>query len=721
MRLLTLIQSLDAPARAALVQRHRVELSSAKRLPEAEQIARAICKSERIADFDSWPSNLRAAASILAAQRSGLPRLELPGGVLRLLQWDLVFPLGDRAERVVMPTVFRAQLPVMPGEGRARARALVATASEEVLSQVWHGLPDRPRGPWPLRVEGVLEHLERREAINAAIATLNVDEQRLLAAIESRGGELSVDSLLRLGADAQRHASREPLPRTSRAFALVRAGLLWPIGERTYVLPEEVASLVGSRRRKAANRAQAKGRERLRTEAVEVGRARLGEDVGLRVAGLLAGLASHGAWPPGARGVARSSLTRAASRTGLETKQAEMLVALVRGGALIERGVAIEELGAQLFHAWCSGSGWDDGRFVGDGFRIALHHGRLPSPTALLRDIVLEELVALPLEGFVAVTALVDVVLKDPRVGTMEHLLAEARRLAPDVFRADLAEIAFAIVECGLAGLGAIDTCRGADGDMLMRLSPRARKWHRAEDDSAPLRRSDGDRDADGATAASSTAPGRRTEDGIGRKGAVPLGDGEPSASQPWARRTGPNRFDVARGARLGPLVRAARVLEAHTDGLALVLVASVEGFRRALRHGHSVESIRERLAELEGGAGLAAVEHDGDGELADILAAAVGAYDPLPFSAAGGFLWVDDPALLGRLAQLPGLSTLLAPRSPPGGLLLAAGVTMDELEGALASLGVELAVADPPAAARPAARPAAARPAPRKQGRRRS
>src|SRR5690606_27473077 len=199
MRLADALAALDARSFERLCRRRGIAIDGKKRLAPAEQAARQLAEHPRTVALEELPEPSQKVAWLLATAREGAPRLELGGGVLPLIERDLVFPVPGDAARVAMPAEFRVQLPLGSGEDRTSARALLAIQDEETWSLLGtQMLGRRPVGPAPLWMGAVLERLESPAGIAEILSGLSPKQRRLLEAIEARGGQLETDELLEL-------------------------------------------------------------------------------------------------------------------------------------------------------------------------------------------------------------------------------------------------------------------------------------------------------------------------------------------------------------------------------------------------------------------------------------------------------------------------------------------------------------------------------------------
>jgi len=150
-----------------------------------------------------------------------------------------------------------------------------------------------------------------------------------------------------------------------------------------------------------------------------------------------------------------------------------------------------------------------------------------------------------------------------------------------------------------------------------------------------------------------------------------------------------PSRFLDTHALRVGPAARIAEVvaLSPFTEIGAVTghldLLVTPAGVARALGAGIEAELMRTRLESL---APLPDPVHR-------LLAQASTVLGRAEFVPSQGFLWVDDPEVRELLRTRRQSADLFVDPSPPGGLLIAAGVDLDRLARRCRALGVEVLV----------------------------
>jgi hypothetical protein len=639
MLLVDVLASLDAKRFERLCRRRGVRIDERKRLSDAEQAARQLADWARVVRIAELPEPARSVAHFLATHGEGADRRELGGGVLPLMEQDLVFAVPGAPERVAMPADYRVQLAPHPGEDRASARALLAMQSEEVQTQLGAQLLGRrPVGPAALWLGRVLERLESPKRLEALLGELSPKQRRLLEAVEARGGQLETDELLELEKSPVRVqlAGGAALPTRSASHQLFVRGLLLPRARGLWAVPTEVAERVGAARRAAE---RARRRELLakvaEDEDLSPARARLGEDPGPATVALLAALDARGALPSGPRAVRRSVLEAVAREVGVGAVTAEMLVVLARAAGARTARAELRDLGALLFRTWREGGAWDEARVDADVHRAREEVARAPTPTRGLREVLLELLEAMPAERFAPVDEVSRTAARDLRNAGAVRLLERAAGRRRDAFEMEPVAVVRRVALESLPGLGAVDRGR-VEGREVIRLSIRARRWLAGE------RHGSGDE----------------------------------------ARWAGGGRLRVGGAARVGDVLAAAAGAHALVAEGGLSLRVDADSAARGLERRLSADELRERLEALASPLDPAAERALVAAERDRVRVRAVAVSALLP---------IEDPALRERVASDPELREMLLAEPFDGGLLVRAGVPRTRLARALARLGITL------------------------------
>lgn len=639
MRLVDALAPLDAKRFEQLCRRNGVRIDVRRRLSSVEQAARQLADRPELLDLAQLPAPVRNAAHFLATHATGATRRELGGGVLPLLEQDLVFAVPGAPERVAMPSEYRVQLPPHPGEDRTCARALLSTQPEEVRIQLGvQLLGRRPVGPSALWLGSVLERLESAELLEVLLDELSPKQRRLLEAVEARGGQLETDELLELERSAVRvrMAGGATLPTRSASHALFVRGLLLPLVRGLWTVPTEVAARVGASRR-AAERARRRDLLARVTEDEDLSpaRAELGDDPGPATVALLAGLAARGAMPSGTRGVRRSVLASVAREVGVDRAAAEMWIALARGAGARLEYAELREVGSLLFRTWRDGGIWDEARREPDAHRTSEEVARTPTPTRSLREALLELLDAVPPERFAPVDEVCRAAARDLRSVGAERLLERAVSRHRASFEQDSVSVVRRMACESLWALGAADRGRVA-GREVIRLSVRARRWLAGEC-------------RDGAEA---------------------------------SRWVGNGRLNVGASARIVDVLAAARGAHAIATEGGLSLRVEADTMARVLER-------RVEVSELRGWFETLAAPLDPTAERA--LNAAERRRARVRAVPVSALLRIEDHELMDRVASDPELREMILAQRLETGLLIRAGVPRSRLARALSRLGLQL------------------------------
>lgn len=475
MRLAAALLSLGERPLRTFCEQRGVSVDAGKRLPVAEQAARKLLTPSSLRTIDAWPEPVRRAAAQLAAHRDGVPRAELSGGGLSLLESGLAFVVPTSPNRLMMPAEYRLQIPRTPVDAPRALRVLLPHLDQETV----HALS----GPLGIRLgtsarlftlAEILEALEPEPAIQRSLRSLPPRQARLLAAIEARGDELSTDELLELEQDPARYVGA-PLPRRSASYELLRRGLLLPVGAGVFGLPAEVADVVSRRRRAESEKERGVAARRIRAADRLPRRAVYGLDPSPSVVVLLASLRAQGVVLRPSAGAPRSAVARAARAAAVDPEAAGLLVSLARAGGLLDSTAPVDSLAPTLFDAWRRTGAWDESREPADGYRAGSRLAHVASPIRSLRDVLLELLEALPGEAFTPLEEVLRVASRDLRFASASTVLARARRAAPQAF-VDRPEAALrAMLTVSLPALGMLD--RGGDEEgTLVRLSSLGRR-----------------------------------------------------------------------------------------------------------------------------------------------------------------------------------------------------------------------------------------------------
>jgi hypothetical protein len=285
------------------------------------------------------------------------------------------------------------------------------------------------------------------------------------------------------------------------------------------------------------------------------------------------------------------------------------------------------------------------------------------SPSRALRDIVLDALVSLGVDGWVPYAAFERYVLEDPRIVGIERLLRRwAERLAitepvpPE-------EIVRRVVLESLPVLGVVDL--GSESEMaLLAVNPELSASSNEE--------------------AAKRAVGRSTTLRLTQRGRVYL------AGRTSSTTAEPSSFVDGQVLRVGGAALVAQVLSlAALSDIGRVedtvdLVLSPAAITRAISAGALADEIRDRIEVL-------ATPPD----RWQVLTQASVVVGKASFVPASAFMWIEDPEIRELLRTRRATADLFVDPSPPSGLLVGAGVDLDRLVRKCRGLGVEIEVSN--------------------------
>jgi hypothetical protein len=425
-------------------------IDPAKQLDAIEQAARALCLlPSRL--FESFDPATRTALDALIPAPGMIERQKLGGVALRLVDLGLLHAHPGRPEVLVLPAVYRLQLPGPATEDPHSARALFASLDPESRQEVlttYHGR--RPAAPWPLALEPLLLELESEEQLDVRLSTLDRPGMLALAAIEARGGDIEVGAYLDLCMEPARWSGAR-IPKRGLAFHLMSHGFVVVRGDRI-VMPMEVGARVGRERRATLHQQRAKAIHQTAEREDEPQRAALGEAPGARAMSIR--LESHTE-----KGPTRSSVSKASRRAGLSFDAAHLLATLAQ--AIPLRTQTLTSLGRALVRLWLRGQLWDE---LAEEPRI--RESDVPSPAiALLRSCVIDSLRALPPGRFAERSAVIAAVKSDLRYEGIAR--AHDAHRAREKTGLTLEEGLVRILDVSLRALGLVDAGR----DTSMRLA----------------------------------------------------------------------------------------------------------------------------------------------------------------------------------------------------------------------------------------------------------
>ena len=649
-RLDEILRALPDSELKGLITRMGIRIDAAKRIDTPSQVARALVGLPDVRDPSRLPNASRELLHRIAEAGGVLVVPSLPAGLEPLIARGVVYARKlDKGIELVLPNAFLVQLKSWESEDPRSLRALVAQSSFETMSAIashYLGRPATP--PIALSLELAWEALSDPERLQEEIERLAPVERRLLESIEAVGGEVETQELLDLEREPMRLRSATGVTASRRGagFALERRGFLIPIHPNRHVIPTEVAAIVGAERR----RMREKRREQIRSFVIEEDhaprRARFAADPALLALGLAFAVREPGSEVRPGVGTPRSLLVRLAQRFGRDQEAIGLIAALSRAIGLWDASAAspatppgsleVHELAQLLFATWRRGGAWDEARPEREVLRAAAEN-RDASPISALREMALDALHDLGEGRWVPWEALQGYLAADERIAGVERLVkrwAERSSVEPP----PPLEITRRIALETLPALGILDL-GGVDEDsagLALRLTPRGRAL---------------------------------------LAGTAPNCDGSKS------------KFVDTQALRVGPTARVASVLalapfaELGRVDAELDLILTPPSIARALSVGFDSDGVRARIEAV---APLPET-------ISRILAQASVVIGKASFVGASGFLWIDDVEVRELLRTRRPAAEMFVDPSPPGGLLIEAGVDLERLIRRCRALGVEI------------------------------
>lgn len=682
-RLDNIVRALPDSELASLIRRLGIRVDPQKRIDVPSQVARALVGTPDVRE----PSRLPSASQELfhrVAEAGGLLEVPvLPAGFEILMAKGILFARrSPDGFELVLPYAYLVQMPSWPTEDPRSLRALVAQAPFETVSAIaahYLGRPATP--PIALALEAAWEVLNDTERLAQEIARLPLIEQRLLESIEGMGGEVETTELLDLEREPMRLRNAKGVSTTRRGagFALERRALLIPVHPNRHVVPTEVASIVGAERKRDLEARRATIRGDVLGEDHMPRRAQFARDpAALALALVACARESQGEIKPHV-GTPRSLIVRLAQRLGRSPHSVSLVAALSRALGVWEPtagttasppgSLSLAELSSQIFLAWLNGGAWDEARPDSELLR-APPDQRDPSPIRALREIVLDGLIDLGVDGWVPYVPFERYVVEDPRLGGIDRLL---KRWAERVGAGEplaLAEIVRRIVLESLPVLGVVDLGSESDGMMAaVTLDPESGQPRQlAAGSSTTVRLTPRGRTL---LAMHAGANASRTVVATPRD----LTSAEKSRFvETHVLRVGPSAL-VGNVLSLSFLAEVGRV----EDTIDLVL--SPATVARAISAGAMSDEIRDRIEAI-------APLSDSLSQLLVQASVVIGKASLAPCSA---FLWVDDADVRELLRTRRTTQDLFVEPSPPAGLLVVPGVDFERLVRRCRGLGVEI------------------------------
>jgi hypothetical protein len=647
-----LLEALGPEELALVVARAGIELDAAKRIGERAQVARALAGRVKLRG-NTWTDSEQALLVMLARAGGRARFRSRPAAANALCDGVWLFEKKQPGcVELILPVAYLLQFPPWEGEDPRGIRSLLAHLDRHQAAALtrYHS-PRVVNAPWPIAFEAAFRTLMQPTRVRALMSDLGERERQLLSLIAQYGGEVTTQELLEMERQPLRleTASGASQVRSGAGYELERRGLLLPAKPNRHLVPTEVLEVVTERKRRALALRRAKTRRSLEAQDMTPRRARFAVDPApLAVA--LALLARE--QKPTRAGVATplTIVKRLAKQVGADVDSVALLCALGRRLGLWEpevpRAMVFGDVGYALYDAWQAGALWDEGRLEPEILRNPKAPRQL-SPASQLRVATLEALLELAERCWVPWKVLLDYVLADPRGLGLERQQSRwgARGGGPVV---SPEEIVRRTVMESLATLGAVHVGEADDAGAkradaaggFVRLSDRGRAWLSGE--------------------------------------AVAVGEAVPTSDY-----VSGHTLRIGPGDVVADLVSVASLVELGETRETLDLLVSRSKLDRAFGEGVDRNRIATKLAAL---APLS-------GEVERMLEVAARTDGRAEFASASGFLWVDDPSLLEQIRAKRGLAALFVDPSPPGGLLVSEGVTLDRLTLRCRAVGIEIYV----------------------------
>ncbi|HEX2875668.1 MAG TPA: hypothetical protein VHP33_30660 [Polyangiaceae bacterium] len=658
-RLVDVLRVLPDRELESLIARLKIRTDEAKRIDVPSQVARMLLQLPEIRDTSLLPGPTRELLYRIAEAKGVLVASALPPAVEPLVARGIVFVRGaQRGVELLLPIAFMLQLRSWEGEDPRGVRALLSQVSQDVAGSIaghYLGRPATP--PMALALEPAWEVLTNAPKLARELEELAPLERKLLAAVDTVGGEVETDELLDLEREPLRlrGATGATPSRRGVGFALERRGYLVPIHPNRHIIPSEVATIVGATRRAERETQRHEIKNFVLADDHAPRRARFAEDPAALALAMALTVRDPSVELRTDIGTPRSLIGKLSTRFGKDQERVAFIAALSRAIGLWDPSAVsvasppgsheVGGLGKALFESWRRGGAWDEARPDGEVMRIA-QGTREASAVGSVRDLVLEALQELGDGRWVPWEAIAGYVRSDSRAAGLARLIQRWAQRA-GVEAATPAEIARRIAFESLHALGVVDI-GDADSDEADSLGPTLR---------------------------------------ITPRGRAFLSDGVASAGPKSSSDL--SRFTDNQALRIGPLTKTGHVLSlspfvevgAVTGTLDVLLTAQT--LAAALGAGFEADVIQARIEQV---ASL-------PDPIARTLAQASAVIGRAEFVSTSGFLWVEDPEVRELLRTRRQTQDLFVDPSPPSGLLLVPGIDLERLARRCRSLGVEVVV----------------------------
>lgn len=651
-RLVEVLRSLEQGELEALASRIGANIDRGKRVDAATQLARVLVMRPEVRDPARLPAPSAQLLRRVAQAEGRLVVTAVPAALEPLAANGLVFARrrdGGELE-LVLPAALLLQLPGWEGENPRGLRGLLSRSSHETLALIARHYLGRPAPPpVMLAVEAAWCALRVPGGIEREVRALSPSERRVLEAIEQVGGEVDTEELLDLEREPLRlrTAAGPAATRCGVGYALERRAMLIPVHPNRHVVPAEVAAVIGAAHSLQREKRRAQIRSFVLGGEQEPRRARFALDPVPTVLALAIAFREASSEVREGAGTPKSLVQRLAQRVGREAESVALLTSLSRALGLWDAGAFSRtmppgawtwaELGFELFEAWRRGGAWDEARPEAEVLRLS-SEARDVSPVGVIREIVLDALRELGEERWVPFESLADYVRADSRTTGVSRLL---RRWADRVVMEapSPADVVRRIVLESLPALGVLDV---GEAD--------------AEEETGPLVRM--------------TPRGR-----VILQGKKP----EPVAA--------PSHFAETHTLRVGTETPVGAVLALHsiaelgTVAERLELLFTQASVSRAIAAGLDAEMVRGAIEAV-------AQPPETLIRLLDQVSAVVGR---TAWVQASGFLWCDHAEVRELLRTRRQTADLFLEPSPPGGLLVAPGKSIESVARRCRAVGVEV------------------------------
>lgn len=658
-RLVDVLRVLPERELESLIARLRIRTDEAKRIDVPSQVARMLLQLPEIRDTSLLPGPTRELLYRIAEAKGVLLAGALPPAVEPLVARGIVFVRGaQRGVELLLPIAYMLQLRSWEGEDPRGVRALLSQVNQDVAGSIagqYLGRPATP--PMALALEPAWEVLTHPERLSRELEELAPLERKLLAAVDTVGGEVETDELLDLEREPLRlrGATGATPSRRGVGFALERRGYLIPIHPNRHIIPSEVATIVGGPRRAERETQRHEIRNFVLTDDHAPRRARFAEDPAALALAMALTVRDPSVEFRTDIGTPRSLISKLSTRFGKDPERVAFIAALSRAIGLWDPSAVsvasppgsheVGALGRALFEAWRRGGAWDECRPDGEVMRVS-QGTREASAVGSVRDLVIEALQELGDGRWVPWEAIAGYVRSDSRAPGLSRLIQRwAQRAGVEALTP--AEVARRIAFESLHALGVVDIgdAESEEADSLgptLRITPRGRAFL---SDTAPV--------------------------------------SVPKSSSDQSRFTDNQALRIGALSKTGHVLSLSPFVEIGAVASTVDVLITAQTLALALGAGFGADVIQARIEQV---ASL-------PDPIARTLAQASAVVGRAEFVATSGFLWVEDPEVRELLRTRRQTQDLFIDPSPPSGLLLAPGVDLERLARRCRSLGVEVVV----------------------------